>query len=65
MLAELLLAQSSINLNKRFEVADIDYIAGIAAMNQIRAPNSVERRNFRPHPTFFEVSSFLALLQRL
>jgi len=59
------MAQFSINLKECFEVADIDYIAVIAATNNILAPNTVERRLFRPHRTFLELSSFLAPLQRL
>jgi hypothetical protein len=51
MFVELLMEQFSINSKERFEVADIDYIAGTTAMNHILAPNSVERRHFRPHLT--------------
>jgi len=65
MHVELLMRQFSINLKNRFEVADIDYIAGIAAINHILAPSSEERRHFRPHRTFLELSSFLVPLQRL
>jgi len=61
MLVELLMVQFSINLKDHFEVADIDYIAGIAATNPILMPNSVERRLFRSHRTFLELSSSLAL----
>jgi len=65
MLVELLIVHFSVNLKQRFEVADIDYIAGIAGTNHILSPNSVEMRHFRPHRTFLELSFFLAPLQRL
>jgi hypothetical protein len=65
MFVELLTVQFSINLKERFEVVDIDYITGIAAMNHILASNSVEKRHFPPHRAFLELSSFLAPLQRM